>query len=288
VFVRGYLRNYARIVEIPVEPILRQFDEKWPDDTSTQSMLRESPRLPADGGPGRGWAGAMSWLLLIGALALFLIWWRGYLDDIVPEQIRSTGMGNPTDAIDTVMPDMPLLGEAEPADAISPDGSLRLPSLMDAPAPIAVTPLQPAVQPGGEPAAAVGAWSDTSGVAASRPSAVTAPAPLPRGTATVRDTAPLTASAAAPAADGGAPVVDAATGIVMTFSAPCWVDVRDSTRKFKLFGEMPKGTRKVLGGEPPYKFVIGNARAVSIVVNGEPFDLARYAKGNVARFTLNP
>jgi cytoskeleton protein RodZ len=83
-------------------------------------------------------------------------------------------------------------------------------------------------------------------------------------------------------------VVDATTGIVMTFSAPCWVDVRDSTRKFKLFGEMPKGSRRVLGGEPPYQLVIGNARAVTIEINGEPFDISRFAKGNVARFTLDP
>ena len=83
-------------------------------------------------------------------------------------------------------------------------------------------------------------------------------------------------------------MVDATRGIVLSFDAACWVDVRDSTRKFKLFGEMRKGSRKVLGGEPPYKMVIGNAGAVSITVNGKPFDLTRYAKGNVARFTLSP
>jgi cytoskeleton protein RodZ len=44
----------------------------------------------------------------------------------------------------------------------------------------------------------------------------------------------------------------------------------------------------VLGGRPPYKLVIGNSRAVTITVDGEPFDLDRYAKGNVARFTLDP
>ena len=86
----------------------------------------------------------------------------------------------------------------------------------------------------------------------------------------------------------GAPVVDGTQQIVMSFTGPCWVDVRDSERKFKLFGEMPKGTRKVLGGKPPYKMVIGNAKMVDITVNGEPFDLTPYAKGNVARFTLNP
>ena len=75
---------------------------------------------------------------------------------------------------------------------------------------------------------------------------------------------------------------------MLNFSGACWVDVRDNDRKFKLFGEMPKGTRKVLGGQPPYKVVIGNAKAVDISVDGKPFDLAPYAKGNVARFTLDP
>jgi cytoskeleton protein RodZ len=77
-------------------------------------------------------------------------------------------------------------------------------------------------------------------------------------------------------------------GIVFSFSASCWVDIRDSSRKFKLFGEMAKGTSRVLGGVPPYKVVLGNASAVSVTVNGEPFDLDPFARGNVARFTLDP
>ena len=134
VFVRGYLRNYARIVEMPVESILRQFDEKWPDETPTRSMLRESPRLPADGGPSRGVAGAMSWFLVIGALVLFVIWWRGYLDNIVPEQIRSGTLQEPVSDGEMLGSDQPALFDTRPADAIAPpDGSLRLPSLTDAP-----------------------------------------------------------------------------------------------------------------------------------------------------------
>ena len=43
--------------------------------------------------------------------------------------------------------------------------------------------------------------------------------------------------------------------VVLTFNAACWVDVRDSERKFKLFGEMPKGERKCpWAGQPPYKW----------------------------------
>jgi cytoskeleton protein RodZ len=99
---------------------------------------------------------------------------------------------------------------------------------------------------------------------------------------------PDDAVSAGPEEGQGAPVIDGRKQVVITFNAPSWVDVRDSERKFKLFGEVSKGSRKVLGGQPPYKMVIGNAQAVSITVNGEPFDLTSYAKGNVARFTLDP
>lgn len=295
VFVRGYLRNYARIVEMPVESILRQFNEKWPDETPTHSMLRESPRLPADGGPSRGVAGAMSWFLVIGALVLFVIWWRGYLDDIVPEQIRSGTLQEPALDRDTVDFEQPAFTDTQPTDAIGSDGSLRLPSLSDAPVSSILNEVatdSPAVEASSgtsleTPILSTTEPAETASEAAAVSSESVAPPVLQSITTRTAPTAEMR-EAAQSTADGGAPVVDGATGIVMTFSAPCWVDVRDSTRKFKLFGEMPKGARRVLGGDPPYKLVIGNARAVTISVNGEPFDLAPYAKGNVARFTLNP
>lgn len=291
VFVRGYLRNYARIVGMPVESILRQFDEKWPDEGARNAVIRQSPRLPADAGPSRGLAGAVTWLLVIGVIVLFLMWWRGYLDELVPPEMRASSLveGRVTDSAP---------GEAGtaggglfPADSEPSlaDGSLRLPAP------------PPEVEP--EPAAAesieLGAPAITE--QATEPS-IADLAPLAGSSVETQDVVtdaatapPVVASdpatptvALAPPADGGAPVVDGTKQVVLTFHAACWVDVRDSDRGFKLFGEMPKGTRKVLGGQPPYKLVIGNAQAVTITVNGKPVDLTPYAKGNVARFTLDP
>ena len=277
VFVRGYLRNYARIVGMPVDSILRQFDEKWPDDGVRHTMVRQSPSLPADGGPSRGLAGAFTWLLVIGLVALFLMWWRGYLDEIVPEQIRSTDAGLVAPADQAPREDgtavlLPLDGQVESGDGslLLPPPPADLPPEMETAGPVPQAPGLglPAVPPG----------SGTIGVAPPS-AAVAAPA---------QPVAAVAAAAEPVAGDGAAPLADGAKEIVMTFNAPCWVDVRDSERNFKLFGEMPKGTRKVLGGRPPYKLVIGNSRAVTITVNGELFDLDRYAKGNVARFTLDP
>jgi len=277
VFVRGYLSNYARVVGVPTEPIMRQFDEKWPDEGVRHNMVRQSPTLPADGGPGRGLAAAFGWLVAIGLVVLFFVWWRGYLDEVVPEPVRSSvaeEMGSATSSEEGSITGFSLPGTGLDAG----DGSLRLPPPpSDNPPEFELAP--PAAA--SSPPAATAPLSETGGSAGH--GQVTSPPPL------VRAQQPATSGldAIAPA-NVGAPMAGGAQQIVLAFSAPCWVDVRDSERKFKLFGEMPKGTTKVLGGQPPYKLVIGNARAVTITVNGEPFDLTRYAKGNVARFTLDP
>jgi cytoskeleton protein RodZ len=112
--------------------------------------------------------------------------------------------------------------------------------------------------------------------------------PTPLAAASATAPPPSAAEDSATAAESAPPPATTTGEVVMSFSAPCWVDVRDSERGFKLFGEMPKGARRVLGGTPPYKMVIGNSRAVTITIDGEPYDLMRHAKGNVARFTLNP
>ncbi|MCB1725609.1 MAG: DUF4115 domain-containing protein [Chromatiaceae bacterium] len=283
VFVRGYLRNYARIVGMPVESILRQFDEKWPDDGGHQTMLRQTPTLPADVGPGRGVAGAITWLLLIGVVALFLVWWRGYLDGIVPEGMRSsTVVAGDRGSEPALEPVSDSAGATANDESPPADGSLRLPA---PPSDLPVEDVASGV-PGDEP---VGPDVETTTgmTETAAASAETGPSE-PLAAVGTENGAPLAAAATAASADEQPAAEQGGKQIVLNFSGACWVDVRDNDRKFKLFGEMPKGTRKVLGGQPPYKVVIGNAKAVDISVDGKPFDLAPYAKGNVARFTLDP
>jgi cytoskeleton protein RodZ len=292
VFVRGYLRNYARIVGMPVDSILRQFDEKWPDDVVNTTIVRQSPRLPADGGPSRGLAGAVSWLLLIGLVILFLMWWRGYLNELVPEPMRVADSTSETAADDLALGTDVAPSRDSGPDAIEADGSLRLP------VPPSDLPVEDAAN-----AAATDANGDGGNALALPSLSETRSGATEVATAGGEENAAVGAAATTPAiGDAPTPVVADAGGsasvaeqsgpatpeVVMSFIGPCWVDVRDSERKFKLFGEMPKGTRKVLGGSPPYKLVIGNAKAVEITIDGEPFDLTPYAKGNVARFTLTP
>ncbi|MFP4076482.1 MAG: DUF4115 domain-containing protein, partial [Halochromatium sp.] len=95
-------------------------------------------------------------------------------------------------------------------------------------------------------------------------------------------------SATEPPADAEDAASATAAAVELNFSGPCWVDIRDATGEVLLFGEMSRGDRETLAGEPPYSLVIGNAAAVELSVGGAPYDLRSVARGNVARFELDP
>lgn len=94
--------------------------------------------------------------------------------------------------------------------------------------------------------------------------------------------------ASASATDGETPAAAASTGVNIRFTGTTWVDIRDADGEVLIFGEMGRGEQKALAGKPPYSLVIGNAAGVALTVNGEPFDVKGIARGNVARFELDP
>ena len=250
VFVRGYMRNYARLVGLPVESILKQFDERCPDQDAARALGRVGTSVRAEVRSSHGVMRVFTLVIVFGLLGLFVVWWKGYLGWVEqapqPVELSASQLDAPLQPDELALPAKPDAGLTTAAGTAPAD------SHAEAAASVAVAP-----------AGATGTVEPP--VAA----------------------APVTADLVStlPAASAGVP---ASTGIELEFLAPCWVDVRDAKRSFKLFGEMPKGARKTLGGEPPYKVVLGNAAAVRILVNGAPYDISQHARGNVARFTLDP
>jgi cytoskeleton protein RodZ len=276
VFVRGYIRNYARTVGLPIDSILAQFDRQWPDEDANVH-IHPSPRLAADTVPGKSWPGVVNWLVLLVLLGLFLIWWQGYLDRFIDTWRGPETEQAPAQTVESTMAD----------DVVGP-GQLALPEMSIAPErePQPAEPAAPPVQSEVDAAMAPQAPpADAAGDEAASPDSMAETGPRQQDAAAQ----PASAQAAAPVARATAvPEPAAASGIVVRFSQDCWVDIRDATRTFKLFGTMKAGSEHRLGGESPYKVVIGNARAADIRVDGESFDLAPYTESNVARFTLKP
>lgn len=296
VFVRGYVRNYARTVDLPEESVLAQFDRQWPDETSPMK-ISPSPRLASDTNPGNNWPSLVTWLVALVLLVLFLVWWQGYLDHFInqwrneaPEPAGQETFNGPASVGGesglTPLPQVkpPLTKRAvEEQPVTSGGGQLALP-------PVAGSVQEPAGQQTGVVAQAPLLTDKITPLAEQAPASTQsdqAEITVTGGVVSAPDQTGRTLSISAPVASDAAPQA-AASGISVRFTRDCWVDIRDSTRTFKLFGTMKKGTEHRLGGRPPYKLVLGNARSVELTVDGKPYDLTRHIEGNVARFTLNP
>jgi cytoskeleton protein RodZ len=225
----------------------------------------------------------VTWLVLFAVLGTFLALWKGYLSWFGQSSVTS------------IEQDAELTTGALSVPGAD-DGQLALPVLAAPDSPSTERSNPPArldTRPAAERALEMNAPSPVQ----SNPIGAGSLLPVPPARAVDEPQMPAeTASLALQAATAVGNLTEpplkppsmAQQGIVLQFDGPCWVDVRDAKRKFKLFGEMPKGTRKLLGGTPPYDVVLGNASVVKVSVNGVSYDVMRHARGNVARFKLDP
>jgi cytoskeletal protein RodZ len=77
--------------------------------------------------------------------------------------------------------------------------------------------------------------------------------------------------------------------MVFEFSGACWAEVRDSTGKAHIIGEMSAGDQRTVPADlGPYRIVLGNVKFARLTIDGKPFDLASQTRGVVARFNLDP
>jgi cytoskeleton protein RodZ len=271
VFVRGYLRNYARLVGLPADSVLAAFDAVYPDPDRPLQLKpvgTHKPQVSSRHGAVR----LVSWLLVLGVVALFLVWWAGYL------QLGGDGGGETA-----APPAAEQAPEEQPPPLLTPEGGLALP---EAPAP------ESSPEPADEPQTPQADAAVVAPQQAEPPVAAESAAPAPPVSA---EPAP-TAAPAPPVSAEPAPTAEPAVGraalvppqVVLTLTGPCWVEIRDRNNGFRLIGALQAGERRVLEGQPPYRILLGNAPAARLTVDGQPVDLGPHTQGRVARLTLDP
>ncbi|ASG02978.1 cytoskeleton protein RodZ [Vibrio anguillarum] len=74
--------------------------------------------------------------------------------------------------------------------------------------------------------------------------------------------------------------------LTLTFSADCWIQVKDAAGKTLSTGIKKSGQTVTLQGEAPFQIILGAPESVSMTFASEPVDLSGYTSGKVARFTL--
>ena len=72
----------------------------------------------------------------------------------------------------------------------------------------------------------------------------------------------------------------------MSFTADCWLDVKDAKGKTLFSGLKKANDELVLEGPEPLKFIIGAPMAVNIEYQGKSIDMSRYNNGRTARLSL--
>ncbi|HEC07866.1 MAG TPA: DUF4115 domain-containing protein [Thiolapillus brandeum] len=249
VFVRGYYRNYARLVNVPEEIVLKEFGQRCPEgeDCTVPPAVAQGVRREIRSS--HGLVRLATWLIVIALITVFGLWWKSYLDKAAPPE--ETVATEPKAEIQqqAIAAEQPVEAEQTSTETV--------------------------------PAAPAAESEETATVAADVAPAVAAVTPEETASA------PVDSEAAVTTADTvSQPVVP--PRVVLSFTGDCWVDVRDSSRSFKLVGRRKAGEKYELKGKPPYKMVLGNARNVSIMIDDKPFDLAPYTRGNVAKLTFDP
>lgn len=271
--LRGFVRNYARILETDAEPLLKQLDALSPAKPlrvePAPSLAAPVPKLR----PPRG-AGSRSTGLFVGLVfgVLAVLAAAGWVT--MSGHSWGEAPAAPPQSAATLASGAPASGAASSGPAAGSDAAGAAPAA----APGAGASPEHAPAHGDAPGTAGGANPplavDTPSVAqSSAPGAGVIPTAVQPGT-------PAAAASPADRQDAGL--------IRLKFKDASWVEVRQRDGRVLLSQLNPGDTEKTLAGEPPFKMVIGNAPAVQLEYKGNPVDLKPLtSRDNVARVTLN-
>ncbi|ODP96913.1 cytoskeleton protein RodZ [Salinivibrio sp. SS2] len=246
-FTRGYLRSYAKLLQIDSNKLLEEQDIDANSSETIQKMQSFSRKTRRQKSESR-------LMMLSGVIALILVgitgawYWQNQqtVEPLVPQQAADELVTTPNDT-DT-MPG------ADPAQAPISDAEPEL--------------SVPASGEGQQATQAVAPESTTSEPSISEQ--------IDEAQRAANDSV---------GNDNEAPVA-ADNTLVMRFSSDCWIDVRDATGARLATGIKTNGDALTLNGEPPYQLVLGAPSAVTITFNGDNIDLDGYPTGQVARLRL--
>ena len=248
VITRGFIRNYARLVNIDATPLLRVYSQYVPVQDS-QAISIPSANIVISGESGTSWRPYV-WFGVL--LVVLLSGWVLYVDFF---QKHGSAAG---------LPEAPVSGSLSPESLAPDEHALEniVPSDSQALAPVESLPA-----PAAEVPAAVDAPVPATEAAAASSPAPTAPVPATHD-----------AGIAAPVAEG--------PRLKFSVIEATWISIVDASGKQILNKILAPNSEEVIAGKPPFKIIVGNTSGTKLEYNSNPVDLAPYTKVNVARLTL--
>ena len=278
-FARGYIRAYAKLLELDQDRLVADFDAYTGTD-SAGSSVHALGRIEEPTHLAQSLLRFVSVGLLLGLLAVSFFWW----------QEQSTRKDS----------DAAVSRALEHVEVESADGTTEIHPL-DEPEDQAVADGQAQiVEPASEIAPELGAQTATTAPAADTATSASQPAPVAEPAAAV--VAPVAEVPAAPvsaALPSVTPVVEApvsapapvqaAAGqalVNIQFTANCWTQLTDANGKVLFSALKRAGESLELAGKPPLELRLGFARGAQVSYNGQVVDVAPYTSGETARMKL--
>jgi cytoskeleton protein RodZ len=267
-FVRGFARNYARLLGLDPAGVLAALPDAEAEPGLSHPHLASTDRamgeIPAERARPRSVAG---WAIALALLAIVVV-------AVAYERLRPPSASAPVES--------PAPVPQAPAPSAPPGDGKPLPN-----------PAAPTSSSAGDAAvAATGNAMATPAVAGMHEAT---PGNDAKGTSAAPAAGalmPVSASAAvappavaAPGADAAQPAVGAAT-LAIVFRGTSWIDVKDASGASLLTMTGSAGTSRTLDAAPPLALVVGNASEVDVTYRGAAVDLAPHIRQNVARLTL--
>lgn len=255
IFVTGYLRNYARLTNLPSDELIASYNRAAGGGQPPPIKILMPGKQGAEHRSDRP-VQLTTYVMALAVLAvvLGLWWWQGRVEpDVMTGVAPAT-----TDAGADVAP-LPLQ-QLE-------DGSIEL-------IPVPVPPGAMNV-PSGSAEAVIPAPASTL--------VPTIPTPIPgaaQGLNQPKPPVPSTANGAV------SPVAPAPAVIKLTFDADSWVQVTDANGQRVFYDLGKKGVVRTLQGVPPLQVVVGYSPGVKIEYNGVPFNHSRFDRSGRASFVL--
>lgn len=274
-FVRGFIRNYARLLKLDGDALLRRKSEQAAEAAAVVPNI-ELPQALAAEIPQAGHAKKRDKATILAAGSMVVVALLVYF--LLPENLFAPSADKKA-ADDAAKPAMlaptPVpAGEATAAQpAVAPANAGDAAPAMAVPTPVVVPPVSAPVAP----AAPAVAPSVASAAPAAAP--VQAPAATP---------APVAKAATpAPAAVPATPAVPAgAVRLKFNFSQDSWVEVTDKTGQKLISSKNTGGSEREAAGVPPLTVVVGNASHVKLLANGKAVELSPRSKEDVARLII--
>jgi cytoskeleton protein RodZ len=264
-FTRGYLRSYAKAVSLDEKEVLASLDgfkEAQHSDHQMQSFSRKTKREKHDSRIMK-----LTWVIFVVIIGISSVWWYQNQQDTLMD-VSETEVPLETVA-DEVVEIAPALNANEPA---SPDRSqfeqsepnveaITVPATTEVSEATSVNPTEEIVEDVAE-----SSQEGTSEVVA-------------EVVAEVEQEIVITEVESEP-------VEKSDNELFLSFSADCWIQIKDADGKSLATGVKKAGTTLRFSEKAPYSIILGAPEGVSMTFANEPVNLSGYNTGKVARFTL--